>query len=133
MEEFLMHDLKIRDLPILPRIVNRERKVGRLGHHRSIRGDGHVLREGPVPGTEHLVARSNVRDVLAHRFHLPREVGSQPVGLRLEEPDLGPGDVRRARQVVPVRWVHRSGANAYQHFVIPGDRPVELSKLDQIG
>src|SRR5215211_1607413 len=107
-----------------------EREAG--GLRRDSDANVHVLGEGSGPAAEDLVTGPELRDVLADRFHRPREVDAEPALPRLAEPDLRACDVRRAGHAVPVGGVDRGRADSHQHAVVGELRLVDLPELEDV-
>src|SRR4029077_16003558 len=101
--------------------------------HRPVFGNADVLRKGPAPSAEHLIARLELRHFLADRFDRPREVDAQDLLLWFEHSERRSWDVRQAGQEVPIRGVDGCRADADQHPVISHDRPRDLLELEDVG
>src|ERR1700674_3824052 len=78
-----------------------EREVGRLGHEGALCCPG-VLGKGARAPAEHLIAGSELRDVLADRLDRPRDIRSRDTVLWLAHPDRHARDIRHASDENPV-------------------------------
>ena len=85
-----------------------------------------VLGEGAVAGAEDLVARLELRHVLADRLDRPRDIHAPNASLGRAEPEAHDAhQVGLARHHVPVTDMDASRVNAHEHVVVA--RPPGLS------
>jgi hypothetical protein len=105
-----------------------ERHARRHGHE-VVASD--VFGEGTEARTEHLVARSEVRDARADRLHGSRRVDAKRGLLRCPEPIARPNRPRLAAHAMPVEGIDRCGPDPHEHRVGGNFRPLDLGKLEE--
>ncbi len=98
---------------------------------RAIGQDAHILGQGSVFPTEHLIARFELRHILADRLDPPCEVLAPDVSLRCAEPEGQAAQVRKAGHDMPVPDECARGENAEQH-VVADRRPVDVLEPQDI-
>ena len=92
-----------------------------------------ILGKGAVAPAERLIARLELRNAAADRFHLPGQIESGSLVLRLEQPDRRTHRIGDAPENVPVADLDGGGANPHQHLVVFWFRLVEVLEPQDIG
>ncbi len=81
---------------------------------------------------EYLIPWAKPCHVLANRFNLPCQIGTQNAGFWFEQPGRNTREVRQACHEMPVMGIHRSGADPHQHLIILDHRLVDILEFQDI-